>query len=498
MSCRRTVRGRRRGWLGSSIAAAFLLSALLVPTVLLAQPAPMLSGTVNIDLDTGRIGGSVCIDGAPATGDSVTIVLNASLTIEEITGVSPVPVLVEVEPGAETVRYTFSGVMPSSTPAGGGLADLCLSYSGQQPVYATASGDYRDDDGSNVIAFNGSTLRARGASRWYPAPFDSRTGNALEAATFDLEIRCRLCETIYVNGADPVEGPSARFESRQPRELMIVAGRLPITLRPFGRIIGETVAPDTADLFLEKLVEMQSFLAEYVGVPFGPTPDIVRVAPVRRPWRGRVWGFFSDPALTLIGMDPGGFVRGLTGTNPATKRSLTAFLSHELGHRYFGWAFGAASPQRDLFGEPFATYLEMKAVRHFLGEDEYRASLRRLMARGPKEPTPLPRSAPDDYAIDEYRYGYAPLMLFALEDVIGEDTMRTALRIMIEAPPAERAAADLEFISRAAARAGISEDEWRYFLDVCQAPALANPCLAWILHVEGESQPVRIRESLPR
>lgn len=476
-----------------------LAAGLFITTFVAAQPAPMLSGLVDIDLSTGRIAGDVCIGGAPTAGDSVTIVLNAALAIEETSGTPPVPVGVEMEPGNETVRYTFAGITSRRTSAGTDVTDLCLTYAGRQTVYETEAGEYRDDDGSNIIAFNGNTLRARGAARWYPVPFDSRRGIALEAAAFDLEIRCRLCESIYVNGGDPVEGPSARFQSPQPRELMIVAGRLPVTVRPLGRIIGETVAPDTADLFLAELSAMQSFLADYVGVPYGPAPDIVRIAPVRRPWRGRVWGFFSDPALTLIGMDPGGFLRGLNGTNPATKRSLTAFLSHELAHRYFGWSFGVESPQRDLFGEPFATYLEMKAVRHFLGEGEYLSSLRRLMGRGTEaeERTPLSRSTPEDYAINDYRYGYAPLMLFALENVIGEVAMSRVLRIMIEAPPEERASADLEFIGRAVLSAGVPENRWRDFLDVCQTSPQANPCLEWIRPVEGELHPAQIRESIP-
>ena len=41
------------------------------------------------------------------------------------------------------------------------------------------------------------------------------------------------------------------------------------------------------------------------------------------------------------------------------------FLAHELAHRYFGWDFGLRSRQRELFGEPFASFLELKAIRRF-------------------------------------------------------------------------------------------------------------------------------------
>jgi NAD(P)-dependent dehydrogenase (short-subunit alcohol dehydrogenase family) len=34
---------------------------------------------------------------------------------------------------------------------------------------------------------------------------------------------------------------------------------------------------------------------------------------------------------------------------------FASLLAHEMAHRYFGWSVGPRSPQRDLFGEPFAT-----------------------------------------------------------------------------------------------------------------------------------------------
>lgn len=478
-------RGMASGrWPGRVTAGICLLaSTILVAAPLTSQSVPLLTGSVEIHLEGGGISGDVCLAGAPTAGDSVTIVLHNSLSILDIRGAPPTPVAVQIEPGGATVRYSFAHLSSRIGPGGAPVADLCLTYEGHQPVYAIDEGEYRDEDASNVIAFNGTTLRARGAARWYPAPYDARVGIAAEAVAYDLEITCPLCETIYVNGGDPLPGPSARFRSAEARELLLVAGRLPVTERPAGRIIGEYVAPDTADLFFAKLADLQAFLASYVGVPYRRTLDIVRIAPVREPRRGQIWGFFSDPALTLIGMDPGGFVRALDGPNGSARRSLTAFLSHELAHRYFGWSFGIASPQRDLFSEPFATYLEIKAVRHYLGDDEYRTSLRRLLGivSRSSEHRHLVDSTPEDYSVNAYRYGYAPLMLFALEWVIGEDAMRETLRRMIESPADQRALADVEFMGRKAREAGVSAERWRYFLDVCQAtPVAANPCLEWI------------------
>jgi hypothetical protein len=177
------------------------------------------------------------------------------------------------------------------------------------------------------------------------------------------------------------------------------------------------------------------------------------------------------------------FVRTLEGPGSRARRTLVGFFAHELAHRYFGWTLGAGSPQRDLFGEPFATYLEMKAIRHFHGEEVYAGALRRLRDRVLRgaEPTPLPSATFADFALSSYRYGYLPVMLLTLEAEIGEIAMRRLLGAMVAASPTDRYWADYEFIARTARDTGVPAEQWRRWEERCLTSSIRdNPCVAEI------------------
>jgi hypothetical protein len=467
-SARRSGSGRASGaGAGIAIPIAAMLMAAASPAA--AQSNQVLTGRVDIDLPGGSISADVCLSGLPAAGDTLSLVLNRAYTIKGINGAAEPPVLMELEPGGAAIRYTFLREPSDAVAPASREAAVCLEYGGSHPVYDIAAGDYRSEDASSVIAFNGSTVRARGASRWYPVAFHRGTRLAEEAVAFRLEIVCAACELIYVNGGAPSPGPNARFTSREPREIFLVAGRLPLTTVHGGRIIGESVAPDSAAAFLRTLEQIQEFYSDYLRIPFGPPADIVRIEAVREPRRGQIWGFFSDPALTLMGMTIPEFVEILEDPEHRAHRSLFGLLAHELAHRYFGWGIGYASPQRELFGEPFATVLELEAVRQLLGEEQYLASVRALRNRagaGPA-PRPLDEAGPEDFAFDSYRYGFAPFALVGLQETIGTERMRALIASIVTAPAHRLAVADFAFLKSLAFQVGVSSAEWADWEDRC-------------------------------
>jgi hypothetical protein len=459
-------------------AAVCLLSGL--PMGLAAQAAPFLDGRVVIDLDEGGLAGDVCLAAVQVRGDSVTLVLNRGLTIKRISGVRSPAASMELEPGGAAVRYTFLGAIARAAAPAGTVADVCVEYTGRFPVYDVAMGDYRDEDASSVIAFNGSTVRARGVSRWHPAPFDPHTGLAVEAMAYRLEVECSRCASIYLNGSGPSAGPIAAFESEHARELFLLAGELSNERIGGLTFIGRPVPPDSAERFATHLEAISAFLEEFVGVAYGAPPEVVTATAVRAPRRGQLWGFFSDPALVLIGMSVPELLQALEREDSPSRRSVVGFLAHELGHRYFGWRFGGATAQRDLFGEPFATYLELKAVRHFFGEVEYAASVERLRRQGSRagpQPT-LNVADAEDFARSSYRYGYSPLMLLSLEEAIGEATMRSMLSAMLAASPAAQVVADYTFLAETARSVGVPDPVWSSWEQRCVvAPSFVDECL---------------------
>ena len=466
----------RRGITGPLL---FVISVLVgAPPGVEAQSARM-SGSIDVDLLSGSLEGDVCLDNVPEAGDTVLVVLNRSLTIKHVRGAAETPARMELERGGDAVRYTFrrDSVAVEELRAGR-RPSLCVNYLGSSPIYDIAAGDYRSDDNSSLIAFNGRTVRARGASRWYPAPIDPGTSLPQEAIRFDLTINCEACEQIYVNGNPPQTGPIGTFTSAEPRELLLLAGALPLTRVGPATIVGEAVRADSAAAFMAMLADIQDFHADYLGVAPPPLPDILRAEPLRAPRRGQLWGFYSDPALMLIGVTIPRFVEVLEGDSIVPRRNIYTFLAHELAHHYFGWHLGTTTAQRDFFGEPFATFLELKAMRARFGAGDYRraiTSLRDRVLRGP-EPVPVDEASQDQ--LERARYGSAPLQLLALEASIGEERMRLLLRGLVTAPEEEQARADLGYMREVALRVGVPLPAWQRWEQEClRSPLAGNLCL---------------------
>jgi len=430
--------------------------ACIAASPALAQFTPKLVGSISVDLPAGSLAGNLCISDIPLRGDTVWLVLNRAHSIKRISGVAGPARIVELEPGGTGVRYAFlkedqTGDLPSST-----TALVCVEYGGSFPTYDVDTGDFRDDDGSHLVAFNGRAIRARGISRWHPTTYDPGTGLAAEAVRFDVEVECRECVAIHVNGSPTVPGPIARFASMTPRELLLIAGDLSVQEHAGVTFVGEALEMGASDELVGAIVQTIGILEEYTSVPYGPPPNVVRIAPLRAPVRGQLWGFYSDPSFALIGMSVAELDSVLANSEGRGRRSVLGFLGHELAHRYFGFAIGAGSAQRDLFGEPFATFLELKVVRRLFGEGEYNASVDRLrrqaVSRGPT--VPLAHAIGNDFAESTYRYGFAPAALLSLEAAIGEEVMRATITSMLTAPESERFMADLGFIVDHAARVG--------------------------------------------
>jgi hypothetical protein len=445
-------------------------------------PAPAaVAGSVRIDLAAGGIAADICFRNPPAR-DGVSFILQEAFELsgvwrtdqEEVEIVSAEPL-----PAGGGVHYTLGhGSHTDGSAPGDG--DLCVGYAGTFPTFDVARGGFREDDRSELIAFNGRSLRARGISRWYPAITYPELGVIAEATAFDLEVECAECTWIHVNGGSPAPGPIARFHSSEPRELLLLAGDFPVQEIDGVHFLGEVVAADTARMFLGTLKEIQDFYADLLGIPFGPQPDILRITPLRVERRGQLWGFFSDPGLALIGMSIGEFVRILNGPERPARRSVFGFLTHELAHRYFGWRVGMTSPFREMYGEPFASYLELKAVRHFQGDGAYRQAVRGMREGviGADGFVSLSAAGPEEFAVSRYRYGYAPLLLLALENEIGEAAMIEILRTLLLAPDEERAAADYPFLRDAALKAGAAAESVEFWETECvSVPVPQNSCL---------------------
>jgi hypothetical protein len=463
---------------------ALALVALAVSATPVRAQAPLLTGTIEIGLTAGTLRADVCLADLPVHGDTVRFLLHRGLNLKGLRD----------EDGAvlsHSTRRELDGVAVAYDAVGVvGSRELCLEYVGAFPVYAVEAGDYRASDGSSVIAFNGLTVRARGETRWYPTPTDPASGRTFEALRYRLRVECDDCDHVYLNGADPAAGPSAMLQSDEARELLLFAGDYPFTTVDGVHFLGESVAPDIARRFVALMAEVQDFYAGWLGVDYGEPIDVLRIVPVRFDRPGQFWGFFSDPALGLVGLSIAQFVEILGEPDHPARAPVLGALTHELAHRFFAGGLAAESESFQLFSEPFATYLDLEATRHFHGEEAYVRRVHALAARALEGPplTPLDRAGPDELAQDRYRYGYAPLVLLALERRVGALRMRALLRELVTAPAARRARADYGFLRAAAGLAGVGAAEWRRWEVECVAPPIGeNHCLQDFRRPAGES-----------
>lgn len=460
-----------------------ILRALrLMPLLAAAHPAwsqaAHLTGQVQVDLPRGGITADLCLSGVPRLGDTTWFALNRGMNVKRIRNTAGIPLPFTTTYADGVLRYAARDTARAAPATSSGV---CVEYTGAFPVYDVGADDYRASDNSSVIAFTPSTLRARGETRWYPVPLDSAAGDANDRLTYAVRVRCAACTRLYLNGAPPREGPEADFASDVPRELFLWIGDYPALVVDGTAFLGEAVSVDTARMFLARIGEIRSFYEEYVGVPYGPVPDVLRIAPVSRFGRYQFWGFFADPALALAGrITIGDFAAILGDPQHPARAPLLGVLAHELAHRYFATMLAPGGAYTELFGEPFANYLDLQARRHFFGDEAYGAGVAAMRDRaleGPDLPALDTASGPV-IGSDRFRYGIAPLLLVALERRIGQARMRAFLRTLLTAPAAERARLDYASMRQIALRSGIPAAAWEGWEQQCVRPALSiNGCL---------------------
>src|SRR5690606_61377 len=110
------------------------------------------------------------------------------------------------------------------------------------------------------------------------------------------------------------------------RELLLLAGDFPIREVGGALVLGDTAPTDSLTRFVETLTEIRRFQEAFTGVPFGDELVLLRVDPVRRPRRGALWGFYSHPTLSLLGMSMSEFVAALNGPSTRESRAILGLM----------------------------------------------------------------------------------------------------------------------------------------------------------------------------
>lgn len=415
------------------------------------------TGSVQVDIATGRVEARVCLTNRPFA-QAGAFALNAGLNVARVTDGDGKPLSFDgwYEPGinGEARIYTVADAPPT----------LCVEYVGAFPVYPAhdAPGDFK-----GVMAFNGDSARFAEQSAWLPIPFDKMSRARLGETAYDLDVACRACRFLYVNGSRVLVGQRNRFSSAVARPALLFAGTGPITRTPHVTIVNETVSPADAGALSDMVGKLAAYYRDYMGSPVADRPTFLRMVTIDQAERDRVgseWGFATWPTIAMSGSV--GKVGATLLPGQERRDRQIAYLAHEMAHYYFGPLNVAPTPFFAFMTESTAEFLAIKALGHIDGEAAVRTRVAQLAQklRGSGETfVALDKvSGPSDIG-GLYRYNYGPLLLLALERQIGEARMRQFMRKLASAGPI-RSWADLQGV---ASRSGIDDVAWERWRRTC-------------------------------
>lgn len=431
---------------------------------------PRLSGTLDLDPRAGLFAGDLCVHGA--TG-STTFLLNRGLNIRAVRNAATNEMLryrgfYNAENRGDATPYTIQGDVAQG---------FCVSYVGAFPVYHVDEGERAATDWKGQIAFDGRTVRAAEQARFYPAPIDAETGDELDQLAYDVEVRCRRCRAIYWNGAAPVRGTRARFQSDIPRMLLVYAGDFPFSSAEGAHFVGASVSPAAANTIQAGLAAIKAVHEAYLGVEMIDEPSMLSFAAVGadRTLGRNTWGFATWPTIASDGrMDFDALAEGGGAGRLASGREH--YFAHEMGHHYFGARYTPRGPLSWFMLESTAEFLASRAVREMQGEDAYSDLLRGYARQAPAEVVPLHEVTEAVQIGVSYRYSLGPLLLAALANATSEEVVRQTLAGLVTTPPREAATYGL-FRARLL-QAGAEEADVARFEGACLNVALTEACRA--------------------
>ncbi|HTJ11706.1 MAG TPA: hypothetical protein VL547_06765, partial [Dinghuibacter sp.] len=232
----------------------------------------------------------------------------------------------------------------------------------------------------------------------------------------------------YVNGAQPVRGTHARLHSDVPRQILLYAGKYPVAYAGGDCFLNPDMDEDHLRSLAAVTEKLKGYYAGHLGIPYKDTITFIQTTPTAP---DHAWLFVSYPTIVNIGYDPYAMK---SFADPAKKDNMIAFMSHELGHYYYGTYRRFNSALGDMMSEGFAEFLALHATRALISDSAYHKELARKV-KALKNFQPAPFATVKDYRNRElYVYYYAPLIFTAIEKEIGEPATWKWLHELLVAP----------------------------------------------------------------
>ncbi len=389
-----------------------------------------LTGTIDISVRNGTIDANFQLENIPKLNNYL-IHLNSSFNIQYFRNEKDsfnytYEKIYDTRYSEESFGYFFR----NDTTKNKFLPDtIQFKYTGKFPVITDMNTASERGDWKGNIAFNGKTIRTDGfQTAWYPILYDIEQDKRYDEVTYDIEVICLDCKSIYVNGSKPITAKHGSFKREKPVSLTLFAGEYNIGKQNGSYYLNSGLSTPQMSELGRLTSSFENYYQEKLSLPYGENVVYIHTAPISKK---DSWFFVSYPSIVTINHNKS----GLSNFFDESKSSwFKPFIAHELAHYYFGTYKKFNSVLGDMFTESLAEYLSLKLTKQLIDEKTYLENInKKLNKLEDKTFTAIKevKSSSDYGDRNQYVYTYAPIIWLAIEREIGEEKMWLWLNKML-------------------------------------------------------------------
>ncbi len=403
----------------------FLLQLIIIITVFNAIAQPHIEGTVEIDLKTGMFNCDFVINNLPEIRN-YKILLNHGMNVKYFKDLDDnlwnYNGYYSGKMRGEALEYFFiddDRKVVKELPKG-----FKVMYTGAFPKYM---GEVNTFDFKGYIAINEKTIRATEQSKWYPVIYDVKKNQIINEYTYNLTIKTKNSESIFINGNPPVKGDDVKFESKKAVPLFLFIGNYDFTEHDGDYLINSNKNSEEIKRKVFKQINLiKKWYAEKLHIKFEDHIYIINHDAVKKMKTGSSWAFNVYPAFGFAGID----YNKMFKDEEHFIDSNYAFFGHELGHNYFGSNMMTGKLSW-FWSESFSEYLSFGVIERFSNEAYLKKRLRSFLSDiKDTKFIPLEDIKSSDEIDVVYRYRLGPLIMKCFEDTFGKEKTYSMLSIM--------------------------------------------------------------------
>lgn len=423
---------------------------------------PHLEGKILVSVKLGTMDANLALKNLPET-DNYSIWLNSGLNIEYFRDIKDLynysfNTEYNNQQSSEALQHYF----PSNDNKSRFLPDAFkIKYTGKFPVITDTTKAYEWGDWKGNIAFNGQTLRASEQSAWYPILYDKTNDLVIDKYTFELEVECTDCQTLYLNGDKPVFAQKALFKSEQAVPLLLFVGNYGFTENNNIFVLNSNLSENKLNTLTNTTNAIIAFYERILNTPYGKPVVYISSTPVSKK---NEWMFVTYPTIVVVGIDKYKLENYFDDyTFQFKQKSNITFIAHELAHYYMGTLLVPNAELRWFFLEGVTDYLSIKAAKELLGVEIYNIIITNYINQlNEFKPIPLNEVKFTNELNETYRYRYTPLLLLAIEHEIGEAIMYKWVENLLKNKPQKT---DYSFFIKSLEETGISEKQLKHIVE---------------------------------